>query len=402
MIEIGKRDFYGHGKVDVYGCTENRAFLGLDARRMQTARPAVCGFVKPIQTYMNVPAVDVVDAFRHRQKGTHIGKFIVNMPNDFSHLLVDTNEPSLRLQNDATYLLVGGLSGVGRSIASRFVRNGAKRLAFISRSGRSESTRTFVRSLKQWVARFRCSKILLLDAEDVSRAVAEACVSILGVDGTWNLHNALGSELDFFVLFSSTSGLVGQYGQANHAAANTFPDAFVQYRHSQGLAASIIDLGVMEDVGYVAESSNLLDYFRFLDADLLTEDNMREGVRLAIARSFVNAQEQATQKYSKPSQITLGRDRRFSVYRTIESTAPRLSATDESLRTFLNQLASGGASNVEDDKAEYLAKEIGRILYGFMIKDPEDMKMDQPLSTLGLDSLVGIELRNCARPISPS
>ncbi|KAF1992963.1 polyketide synthase [Amniculicola lignicola CBS 123094] len=455
MIEIGKRDFYGHGKVDMYGCTENRAFFGLDARHMQTARPALCGqmlrecaelfeqgFVKPIKTYMNVPAVDVVDAFRHMQKGAHIGKFIVNMRDDSSHLRVHTNQPSLRLQDNATYLLVGGLGGVGRSIASWFVRNGAKSLAFISRSGRSEKHEDFCKELEAMGCKIQVFQGSVANAEDVNRAVAEAYAPIRGVinlsmalqdraidnmayedwytairpkvDGTWNLHHALSPDLDFFVLFSSTSGLVGQYGQANYASANTFLDAFVQYRHSQGLAASVIDLGVMEDVGYVAESSNLLDYFRFLDADLLTEDNMREGVRLAISRSFVTAQEQAIQKYSNPSQITLGvrshiplsdpknrilwkRDRRFSVYRTIESTTPRLSTTDESLRTFLNQLASGGASNMGDDKAEYLAKEIGRILYGFMMKDPEDMKMDLPLSTLGLDSLVGIELRNWCR-----
>lgn len=455
MIEIGKRDFYGHGKVDMYGCTENRAFFGLDARHMQTARPAICGqmlrecaeffeqgFVKPIQTYKNVPAVDVVDAFRHMQKGTHIGKFTVNMPDDFSHLPVDTNEPGLRLRHDASYLLVGGLGGVGRSIASWFVRNGARNLVFLSRSGRSAGHEDFCKELEVMGCKVQVFEGSVADAEVVNRAAAEACAPIRGVmnlsmalqdraidsmsyqdwytpirpkvDGTWNLHNALGRDLDFFVLFSSTSGLVGQYGQANYAAANTFLDAFVQYRHGQHLAASVIDLGVMEDVGYVAESSNLLDYFRFLDANLLTEDNMREGVRLAIARSFSNPQEQAPRKYSNPSQITLGvrshipisdpknriiwkRDRRFAVYRTIESTAPRLSTTDESLRAFLNQLASGGASNVGDDKAEYLAKEIGGVLYGFMMKDPEDMQMDQPLSTLGLDSLVGIELRNWCR-----
>jgi NADPH:quinone reductase-like Zn-dependent oxidoreductase/NADP-dependent 3-hydroxy acid dehydrogenase YdfG len=455
MIELGKRDFYGHGKVDMYDCTENRAFIGLDARHMQTARSAVCGqmlrecaaffeqgFVKPIPTFMNVPAVDVVDAFRHMQKGTHIGKFIVNMPDDFSHLRVDANEPSLRLRDDATYLLVGGLDGVGRSIASWFVSNGAKHLAFISRSGRSEQHEDFCKELEAMGCKIQVFQGSVADADDVKRAVAEAHAPIRGVinlsmalqdraidtmsyedwytairlkvDGTWNLHNALGSDLDFFVLFSSTSGLVGQYGQANYAAANTFLDAFIQYHHGKGLAASVIDLGVMEDVGFVAESSSLLDYFRFLDADLLTEDNMREGVRLAIARSAVNAEEQATQKYSNPSQITLGvrshiplsdpknriiwkRDRRFSVHRTIESNAPRLSTTDESLRSFLNHLSSGGASSAGDDQAEYLAKEIGRTLYGFMMKDPESMKMDQPLSTLGLDSLVGIELRNWCR-----
>lgn len=455
MIEIGKRDFYGHGKVDMYGCTENRAFLGLDARHIQTARPAVCGqmlrecakfyeqgFVKPIHTYRNVPVVDVIDAFRHMQKGTHIGKFTVNMPEDFSHLHVNTNEPGLGLRHDASYLLVGGLGGIGRSIASWFVRNGAKSLVFLSRSGDSKMHEDFCKELRLRGCKVQVFQGSVANAEDVKRAVAEACAPIRGVvnlsmalqdraidtmsyedwytairpkvDGTWNLHDALSSDLDFFVLFSSTSGLVGQYGQANYAAANTFLDAFVQYRHAQGLAASVIDLGVMEDVGYVAESSNLLDYFRFLDADLLTEDDMREGVRLAVARSFINPQEQATQRYSNPSQITLGvrshlpisdpknriiwkRDRRFSVYYTIESTAPRLSTTDESLRTFLNQLASGGASGVGDEEAEYLAKEIGRVLYGFMMKNSEDMELDQPLSTLGLDSLVGIELRNWCR-----
>lgn len=455
MIEIGKRDFYGHGKVDMFGCTENRAFFGLDARHMQTARPAVCGqmlrecaeffeqgFVKPIPTYKNYPAVDVVDAFRHMQKGTHIGKFTVTMPDDFSQLPVTTTEPSLRLRHDASYLLVGGLGGVGRSIASWFVRNGAKNLVFLSRSGRSQNHEDFCKELEVMGCNVEVVQGSVANAEDVKRAVSEAHAPVRGVinlsmalqdraidtmthedwytairpkvDGTWNLHNALSSDLDFFVLFSSTSGLVGQYGQANYAAANTFLDAFVQYRHGQGLAASVIDLGVMEDVGYVAESSNLLEYFRFLDANLLTEDNMREGVRLAIARSSSNPQEQAALKYSNPSQITLGvrshipisdpanriiwkRDRRFAVYRTMESAAPRLSTTDESLRTFLNQLASGGASNVGGEKAEYLAKEIGRTLYGFMMKNPEDMEMDQPLSTLGLDSLVGIELRNWCR-----
>lgn len=69
------------------------------------------------------------------------------------------------------------------------------------------------------------------------------------VDGTWNLHKATQSiPLDFMVMFSSFSGLVGQRGQANYASANTFLDAFVQYRHANGLAASVLDIGPIEDV----------------------------------------------------------------------------------------------------------------------------------------------------------
>ncbi|KAH9891384.1 KR domain-containing protein [Xylariomycetidae sp. FL2044] len=68
------------------------------------------------------------------------------------------------------------------------------------------------------------------------------------VQGTWNLHNAVPSDLDFFVLVSSLGGIIGQLGQANYASASTFLDAFVQYRHRSGLVASVIDVGVMGDV----------------------------------------------------------------------------------------------------------------------------------------------------------
>ncbi|EFY84927.1 polyketide synthase [Metarhizium acridum CQMa 102] len=361
MIEIGKRDLYGHGKVDMHGCTENRAFFGLDAHHIYFEQ----GLVKLIPTFMTVPAENVVDAFRHMQKGTHIGKFAVTVPTDLSHL-----------------------------------------------PGRSEKHDDFCKELEVMGCKVQVLQGSVADPEDVKRAVAEACAPIRGVvqlsmalqdrsiDGQrhLNLHNTLGSDLEFFVLFASISGLVGQYGQAIYAAANTFLDAFVQYRQGQGLPASVIDLGVMEDVGCVSQSSELLDYFRFLDADLPSEEAMRRGVRLAISRSFPRPQEHATQKYSNPNQIALGRDRRFSIYHGISaSTRPRFSTTDESLKSFLNQLASRGAGGLDDDKAEYLAKEIGKTLYGFMMKNPNDMEMDQPLSTLGLDSLVGIEVQSTDR-----
>lgn len=234
------------------------------------------------------------------------------------------------------------------------------------------------------------------------------------VDGTWNLHHALGNKLDFFVMFASTSGLMGQYGQANYAAANTFLDAFGQYRHSVGLAASVIDLGVMDDVGFVAESDNLVDYFKFLSANILTEEDMLEAVALAIARSSPSSEVKAAHTYSNPSEFSVGvhsslplsdpnnhiiwkRDRRFSVYRTLESASDGSAAKNEGLKSFLAQISSRGASSLGDDAVEYLAKEIGNTVYGFMMRNTEDMELDQPLSSLGLDSLVGIELRNWCR-----
>src|SRR5258708_344307 len=83
------------------------------------------------------------------------------------------------------------------------------------------------------------------------------------VQGTWNLHDAsvelLKQPLDFFTMLSSISGVVGREGQANYAAANTFLDTFASYRQSQGLRANAVDLGMIVDVGYIAEDQNGLE-----------------------------------------------------------------------------------------------------------------------------------------------
>lgn len=77
------------------------------------------------------------------------------------------------------------------------------------------------------------------------------------VQGTWNLHNHLPKDMDFFVMLSSVSGVVGNATQAAYAAGNTFLDAFAAYRISQGLPATTIDLGVILGVGYLADNTEL-------------------------------------------------------------------------------------------------------------------------------------------------
>jgi len=74
------------------------------------------------------------------------------------------------------------------------------------------------------------------------------------VQGSWNLHTLLPKDMDFFVMLSSATGIIGNRGQANYAAGNTYQDFLAQYRRSQGLPASTIDLGTILSVGYVAEN----------------------------------------------------------------------------------------------------------------------------------------------------
>lgn len=75
--------------------------------------------------------------------------------------------------------------------------------------------------------------------------------------GSWNLHEVLPRDLDFFVFLSSLAGVIGSISQANYAAGNTYQDALAHYRQSQGLAARSIDLGLMKGIGYVEEHEDV-------------------------------------------------------------------------------------------------------------------------------------------------
>ena len=83
-----------------------------------------------------------------------------------------------------------------------------------------------------------------------------------GVDcktiGSWNLHKTLPSGMDFFVLLSSASGIVGLRGQANYNAGNIYEDALARYRVGHGEKAISLDLGAMVDDGTLAENPDLL------------------------------------------------------------------------------------------------------------------------------------------------
>lgn len=87
------------------------------------------------------------------------------------------------------------------------------------------------------------------------------------VRGSWNLHSLLPTGLDFFIMLSSVSGIIGNPGQSNYAAGNTFLDALARYRVSRGERAVALDLGALLGHGVLAEDDTLRD--RLLKGGLL-------------------------------------------------------------------------------------------------------------------------------------
>lgn len=349
MLEIGKRDMIGKGQLAMDLFEENRTFFGIDLSRLTVIdKPTVArllaqtvdlykqGHAKPIRPVNLFEAEHVEDAFRYMQKGVHMGKIVVRFPDDDS-LPLAPSVPKPSFHQDKSYLLVGGLGGLGKSVASWMVSSGARHLIFLSRSaGNKEEDQAFFKQLGETGCEIQHYAGDVADRDLVQAVVQKATKPIAGamqiamvlrdigimdmdaatwtaatspkVAGTWNLHECLPRDLDFFVLFGSHAGTLGYYGQSNYSSANTFLDAFVQYRHSQGLAASVMDIGAVDDVGFVARTQSVLDTLSNTSGRMLTEQDFLDCLQLAIARSSMDRAASSSSSlidgYWNPSQIT--------------------------------------------------------------------------------------------------
>ena len=244
------------------------------------------------------------------------------------------------------------------------------------------------------------------------------------VKGTWNLHKSLKThDLDFFVIFGSLSAVVGQAGQANYNAANTFLEAFVRHRHGLLLAGSILNLSAVGDVGVLSErSDDLLRRMNAAGAHIHQESDLVEAFEWAINNSKPWLRDKRS---SADGCMTLGlrssvplqsldskyhpwkRDRRMALYHnssyaTAESvvksqaskgTSARLLDTMQRVHDHPEQVLSDPLT------AQIFAEEIGQKVFKMLLKPEDEVDIKMSLTAIGLDSLMGIELRQWWRDV---
>jgi FlaA1/EpsC-like NDP-sugar epimerase len=129
-----------------------------------------------------VPAPNIRDAFRTIQTARHIGKIVIKIPEDQLELESVVAKPTPNFRSDRSYLLVGGLGGLGRSCATWMVENGARNLIFLSRSARDSSeTHSFLEELRSQDCKIQLVAGSVSNIDDVQKAIDGAAKPISGV-----------------------------------------------------------------------------------------------------------------------------------------------------------------------------------------------------------------------------
>ncbi|KAJ4303246.1 hypothetical protein N0V90_002139 [Kalmusia sp. IMI 367209] len=207
---------------------------------------------------------------------------------------LDQRKHPCNFDPNATYVIAGGFGGLARSTCRWMVRRGARHLLLLSRSGpSSQAAQDMILELTASGARIEspvCDISNFLQLENVFQNCTSMMPPIKGcmqgvltlqdaifehmshkqwtsvidsrVKGTRILYSLLGKSLDFFILFSSATGILGMAGQANYAASNTFLDGFATRYGNQALPIISLDLGYLEFAGTIAESAVLLERFK--------------------------------------------------------------------------------------------------------------------------------------------
>ena len=140
------------------------------------------GYIKPISPVKYFEAAHVENALRYMQKGSHVGKIVITFPRDPKVLKATTHPRNLVLRPDMSYLFIGGLGGLGRSIASWMIERGAKHLIFMSRSaGSVTSEDPYIKELTTCGCSVQTFSGSVFNLSDVKRVVSAAAKPIAGV-----------------------------------------------------------------------------------------------------------------------------------------------------------------------------------------------------------------------------
>ncbi|NEQ84189.1 MAG: SDR family NAD(P)-dependent oxidoreductase, partial [Moorea sp. SIO2I5] len=352
------------------------------------------------------------DEVAFRQENRYVARLV---PSRHTQKTIDK---PLTVRKDATYLIAGGLGGVGLLVARWLVEKGARHLVLIGRSGVKETTKSQLQELEQAGAQVMVAQADISNLESLTKVWSEIeqnmpplkgvinsaavvddtlieshnwprFVKVMApkVQGSWNLHLLTQNQsLDFFMLFSSMAYLLSTEGAANYAAANAFQHTFAYYRKSLELPAITINWGAILGIG--------------LEPQLKASEkfqNQGRGIEPILPQKAVEALELLLGTNAIGVGVAPINWSQFIEKLPGEVSPPFfddliVSQPEKLVKAYqlLEKIKTASTTEKEILLVAHLQSEIAQVL---RIKDSQ-IDIQQPLNTMGVDSLMALELRN--------
>ncbi|MDE2945317.1 MAG: SDR family NAD(P)-dependent oxidoreductase [Gemmatimonadota bacterium] len=366
------------------------------------------GELEPI-IHSRWPLAEAGAALSFMRSARHLGKIVVTTP------------PLVRgaLRADRSYLVTGGLGGIGIAVADWLAERGAGAVVLNGRRDPDPEAEEAIRALRQRGATIQIELADMTDQgaidgmlERIERDLPPLggvihSVGVLSdgalpnqswerfervlwpkILGAWHLHRAtMDRDLDFFTLFSSRVGVMGNPGQTNHASANAFLDQLAGHRRALGLPGQAIAWGAWSDIGEAAEQRDRIDRQRSaLGGRWFTpQQGMRAFDRLV--------------RQDATTSVVMSMD--WDVFEeAVEDPPPMLedllsavsdarAGDDASSEDVLTRLRGSLAAEREDLLVSFVQGEVQAVLRLSSAPAPTVGFFD-----LGMDSLMAVELRN--------
>ncbi|KAI1264507.1 fatty acid synthase S-acetyltransferase [Xylariaceae sp. FL1019] len=455
FVEMGKADIAANSSLPMSGFKKNVSFMAIDLHHISISNPRlmrtlllavkdlIAGGVihnpAPIYTYS---VSDTEKAFRSMQSGRNMGRIILTTPRDETKTIVPKllrRRSFWKFSNDASYLVAGGFGGLGRAIVRWMVFKGVKYLMLPSRSGASSAAALALldelRAAGVQVAYWACDVSSSSSLAAFLQSCASDMPSIKGcinatmdlqdgifenmthdqwqrtirskVDTSWNLHQLLPRNLDFFILLSSLSGIYGSIAQSNYAGGCTYQDALAWHRAACGNGNDnclSIDIGWMRTIGIVAENEeyqrnrvNARDMAPIEEQEFLALLDLAcnprrcpDSPKRQIMIGAITHADFAARGEQPITQVQVPLFAGFS--RLLDGAGERGSSKakgDE--EDFASQFRD--APSTERRTAVFLRALVGKLARALAIAS-EEIDVRKPLSNYGVDSLMAVELRN--------
>jgi NAD(P)-dependent dehydrogenase (short-subunit alcohol dehydrogenase family)/acyl carrier protein len=332
---------------------------------------------------------------------------------------------------NASYLIAGGLGGIGRGIIRWMVRKGAKHLILPSRSGpQSQAAADAISELTALGAEIVAPKCDVSSEKELAALLTECKETMPPVKGcinaamdlqdvilsnmtykqwsasiqakvqtSWNLHSLLPDNLDFFILLSSLSGIYGSVSQSNYASGCAFQDALAKYRISKGQKAVSFDIGWMRNIGIIAETEsyqaqrkNAADMGQIEDTELMAVLDMFCDPSLDV---LPESKSQILIGVVTPADLLAqGQDPPPTMQKPLFSGFSRATngvvggAKAESPAALFRQASE------PEERSDVVTRALVYKLSRSLSIASDEVELSKPLSEYGVDSLMAVELRN--------